>query len=418
MDGALARCVGDVARFLERHWSRAPLHRPGADAGAFADLFSLDDVDRLVSSSLLRVPAFRLVRDGTPLDPAAYTTALQVGGQRITGAADPGRVYAEFDAGATIVLQTLHRYWLPLARFCRQLELELTHPVQTNAYITPAGSQGLAVHHDTHDVFVLQLAGGKHWDVYEPAVHLPLPAQKWAKGTHEPGPQVLSVDLAPGDLLYMPRGFAHSATSGDEVSAHLTVGMLVVTWIDVARAAVDALADEVDLREALPVGFASDAGFPAAVAAFLERLQKHVVNLDASALGAGAARRFWSSRPPVLAGQLRQLALAQRLSDGSRVRRRPEATCHLAVDGDELVAVLGDRELRMPAVLEPAVRRVAAGDVFGVGDLDDLLDEASRAVLVRRLVREGLLEVLDEKDICPYAIGTDGPAPTHNRMPT
>ena len=400
MDGALARCVGDVARFLDEHWSRAPLHRPGADAGAFADLFSLDDVDTIVSSSLARLPAFRLVRDGKPLDHAAYTTAMQVGGQRITGAADPGRIYAEFDAGATIVLQTLHRYWLPLARFCRGLELDLTHPVQTNAYITPPASQGLAVHHDTHDVFVLQLAGGKHWDVYEPAVELPLPTQKWVKDTHQPGPQVLSVDLAPGDVLYIPRGFAHSATSGDEVSAHLTVGLLVATWVDIARQALDALADEVDLREALPAGFASDAGFPAAVAGLLERLGKHIANLDAAPLAERAARRFWSSRPPILAGQLRQLALARQLSDRSRVRRRPGATCHLSVDAgggaDQLVVLLGDRELRMPAAVEPAVRRVTAGDPFDVGDLDDLLDEDSRLVLVRRLVREGLLEVLDD----------------------
>ena len=398
---ALARCVGDVERFLAEHWSRAPVLCRGADPHGFADLFSLDDVDAVIASSLPRVPEFRLVRDGEPLDPAAYTTTMQIGGRSVSGVGDPGRIFDEFAAGATIVLQTLHRWWAPLARFCRALELELQHPVQTNAYVTPAGSRGLAVHHDTHDVFVLQLAGHKHWDVYEPAVELPLPTQRWSKDRHQPGEHVLSAELGPGDVLYLPRGFAHSAASGDEVSAHLTVGVLVQTWADVARDLVRSVADDVEFRQTLPVGFASDPGFPAAVAAFVERLQKHVANVDAAALAEATTRRFWSSRPPILAGQLAQLALAERLSDRSVVRRRPEACCHLSLEsGDDagverLVVALGDRELRMPAVLEAAVRRLSSGAAIEVADLAGELDADSRLVLVRRLVREGLLEVLD-----------------------
>ena len=55
---------------------------------------------------------------------------------------------------------------------------DLGHPVQANAYATPAGAQGFAVHHDTHDVFVLQVAGEKRWLVYEPALELPLKDQR------------------------------------------------------------------------------------------------------------------------------------------------------------------------------------------------------------------------------------------------
>ena len=69
---------------------------------------------------------------------------------------DPGRVYDAFWHGATIVLQGLQRYWEPLVRFSRELELELSHPVQVNAYVSPPGARGLGVHYDTHDVFVLQ----------------------------------------------------------------------------------------------------------------------------------------------------------------------------------------------------------------------------------------------------------------------
>ena len=52
--------------------------------------------------------------------------------------------------------------------------------MQANSYYTPRRSQGFAVHHDTHDVFVLQVAGEKHWRVYDPLLELPLKAQRWS----------------------------------------------------------------------------------------------------------------------------------------------------------------------------------------------------------------------------------------------
>jgi hypothetical protein len=59
-----------------------------------------------------------------------------------------------------------------------------------------------------------------------------------------------------------------------------------------------------------------------------------------------------------------------------------------------LELTLGDRFLTLPSACEAAVGRLLAGPVE-IGDLADLLDEASRLVLARRLVREGLLVVED-----------------------
>ena len=70
---------------------------------------------------------------------------------------------AQLAGGATLVLQALHRTWPPLIRFGTELAAELGHPVQINAYITPPENQGFAAHYDTHDVFVLQVAGSKRW---------------------------------------------------------------------------------------------------------------------------------------------------------------------------------------------------------------------------------------------------------------
>ena len=59
--------------------------------------------------------------------------------------------------------------------------------VQANAYSTPRGSQGFAVHHDTHDVLVLQVAGEKRWQLYDPLLELPLKHQRYSSSLGDHG---------------------------------------------------------------------------------------------------------------------------------------------------------------------------------------------------------------------------------------
>ena len=56
--------------------------------------------------------------------------------------------------------------------------------------------------------------------------------------------------------------------------------------------------------------------------------------------------------------------------------------------------LLGDRFLDVPAQLRPALEQVRAAQELTPGDLAEHLDPESRLVLCRRLVREGLLEVV------------------------
>ena len=137
--------------------------------GGFDDLFSAEAVDELLTHRGLRTPFLRMARDGTVLPESRYT-ASGGAGARIADQVDAAAVYREMNAGSTLVLQGLHRTWEPVRTFARQLVLDLGHPVQVNAYVTPAGSQGFASHYDTHDVLVLQIAGTKAWRMHEPVV--------------------------------------------------------------------------------------------------------------------------------------------------------------------------------------------------------------------------------------------------------
>jgi bifunctional lysine-specific demethylase and histidyl-hydroxylase NO66 len=378
----LARCIGDADRFLRATWGRRPTIHGGEDPIGFADLLTLDDVDRILSTTSLRTPAFRLVEAGEQIPETAYTRSGTTGSKPVAGMADPARVFELFRGGATIVFQGLHRYHEPVTRFCRELEVELGHPCQVNAYVTPAGAQGLELHEDPHDVFVLQAFGRKSWEVHT------------APGEDEREP--MRIEIGPGDCIYMPTGTPHAASTQRSLSGHLTVGVHVVAWRELVRAALDRVAADPSLDEPLPAGWPAD----------LDGLER---SLSARLLGAGAAldaleareivdarfERFLSTRPPLIRGALVDQGALDSIADGSRLARRGGSICVIRTRGDRLVVLLGDRRLEMPPWLEPAMRRVAATPSFVVGDLADVLpDPTARAVLARRLVREGLLRPL------------------------
>ena len=333
------------------------------------------------------------MRDGEVLPAGAWTRRARTGGTWVDDLVHPGRALDAFAGGATVVLQSLQRWWPPLAAFCRDLELALEHPVQANAYLTPAGARGLAPHHDTHDVFVLQVHGTKSWTVREPVVEAPLARHRSEHEAAGRQPVLFEADLQPGDCMYLPRGFVHSATAQAGTSLHVTVGVLATTVHDLLREVVSRAAGEARFRRALPVGFASDAEVAARVVKdAMAELGGWLATLDPVPVAEEVRRRFWARRIPPLHGQLLELTALGAIGDDTVVRRRDGATCALRVDGGRLTVVLGDRTLHLPAALDGAVRRLVDGAPHRVGDLGDALDAGSRLVLVRRLVREGVLQ--------------------------
>ena len=298
------------------------------------------------------------------------------------GTARVPRVLEEFAGGATIVLQGLHLNRAATARYCRELEAWLGHPVQANAYLTPRRSQGFPVHHDTHDVFVLQVSGAKRWLVYEPVLELPLKRQRYSPATRAPGRPSLELTLRAGDTLYLPRGWLHEALTSDADSLHLTIGINVRTWADALHAELDRWAeDDVDARRALP----SDAEGAAELA---EAFAAHVAAGD---VAAAARDRFVSTRRPILAGQLAEVRALDGLSPTSLVTRRPS----VIADFDGRVLAFEGKRLTFPRHAETEVAAlVTSAAAVRLADLPGRLDDAGRLVLARRLVREGFLRVV------------------------
>jgi lysine-specific demethylase/histidyl-hydroxylase NO66 len=362
-------------------------------AGVGRDPSRFVTTERLWTDTLsrgVRTPSFRLVQQGTTLPAAAYCRTAGVGHRTITDVIQPNRVLELHAGGATMVLQGLQLTDPALGRFANNLALDLDHPVQVNAYLTPAAARGLELHFDFHDVFVVQLDGAKRWRVWAPLPRTRDPVR--GTGTipnptlDELGAPHLDLTLTGGDCLYLPRGFPHAAETVDATSAHLTVGVLAVLWHRVLRHAVDAAVAAGELSASIPAGSLG--------ATWAAPLDPAVLggHLDPGRLRPWLAKEVWHRQP---ATRLRPLVPPE-LSLDTPVAVPPGPLLWLTTrngpDGCRAELGLGDRGLDLPAEAQPFLADLLAHpDSFVAASARGDLDEASRLVVVNRLAAEGVV---------------------------
>jgi len=375
--------------FFESYWEKQTLVVKRNQPNYFTSLLSLDEVDRVLTTLDRRYPDITLKNASREIKSDDYTVDDET--------LDVAKVYQLFGEGSTITLAFLDTVVPSLTSFCRALEAEFSFPFQTNIYMTPPGAQGAKPHYDTHDVFVLQVAGSKKWNIYGTPVELPLPAQDFDSAIHEQGASILEFQLDAGDVAYIPRGIVHDARSTDVVSLHITAGILRYTWTDLLLEFVAgaALSDPA-FRKALPPGFARP-GFDRAQARETLRglLQKISARPDFdAALDAGLeyfVDRLMSVSPPVLRGQMMQLAALDGLTVDSVVGARPGTITCLQRNGESAIVECYGRRIVFPSHAHDVVQFALNHAKFTPRDLPGDLDEVGKLAVVRRLIREGLV---------------------------
>lgn len=376
--------------FFSKNWEQSPRVVSRRSRDYHAGLISIADLDAALSQ--LRAPGLeRLLRvvkqDGKRLLSRTVPTTSRSG-------VDLRALRESSAEGYTLVLNDLDRRWSPISVLARSLEERLGHRVGVNAYFTPSRSQGFLPHSDDHDVFILQIEGEKAWRVYKPLIELPtgpVPQDSIRRSLRVP---VMTCTLSPGDALYLPRGWIHECATSRRASLHLTVGVHVRRWLDFVKAALDQAADKsVSLRKAIPSAMLGevrdDRAADAAWRGILETLSTVVAAPEAmSALEA----HFIDGVEPPLDGSFARAGRESGLGLESRVTRRPGMSCQVTMkDGVSSIRFPGN-SVSGPFLIDPALRYISGARRFRVKDLPDSLDAKAKIVLVRRLVREGLLK--------------------------
>lgn len=371
----------DRAAFFADIYERGPLHVRG-DPARFSGLISTARIDALLSEQVFTGDQLSMARADPKMEARHYLTEA--------GYADPGLVARQYQRGATLILPQLNRRERALADLCRSLEAELSHPVQTNIYLTPPNAQGFQTHFDNHDVFVLQVEGTKRWRLYDAPAGMVFRGEHFTPGGYEAGALREELVLSPGDVLYVPRGIMHDAVNeaADGPSLHVTTGVLAKTWADwLLEAVSEAALKHPDMRRALPPGFHAGAVSADTYRETFNAALDHVRGAaDLDAVTALFADRFVETRLTDTSGAI----LAGPGAGALTVKLRAGLPCHLAEDGHHIALVSPGGVLTFDEPAEAALERLLAGEPVSAADFQKL-GEAKAADAIERLIAFGVV---------------------------
>lgn len=375
LEDPLAYLIGNIdsAEFFERYFEQQALISDHGDNARFDELLSLARLDEILANSELPAKALDMARKQPPIQRSYYTFS--------NGTIDRGAVLHHYRNGATIIMPSLHLADARLADFCRALEGVFSCRVQTNIYLTPGNSQGFNTHYDDHDVFVMQISGRKRWRLYERPVDKPYRGEKFKTSEHRPGHPKEDFLLEAGDVIYVPRGLMHDASSeGNSPSLHITIGLLGQSWADLLLESMSEFAlQDPECRRILPPGFhREDFDQQQAAAQFqklVQRFQQQAQFPEAFEL---MRENMIRNRRPALAGAL--LAAGEGNSD-SRYRCRRNLQVLLRSDDRHAVLVCAGGNVHFPIEALAGLQSVLDGGVFGSGLFAELAPDQRREVM-------------------------------------
>lgn len=377
-----------VTEFFSTAWEKAPRLIKRGKPQYHDRLLSTADLDTVLSQirspnieTLLRVVRQRgkeLLRKTIP--------------DTRRGSPDLHSLYKWMTEGYTLVLNELDQRWAPISMLARSLEERLNHRVGVNAYFTPPRSQGFLPHSDDHDVFILQLEGMKTWRIYAPLIELPtgdIPQESIQRSLRAPATTCV---LDVGDMLYIPRGWIHQCATSKQASLHLTVGVHVYRWLDFAQQALILAAEKnVAFRKAIPANLLNERRDARALRGRWNELLALLSESDAGEAMGGVAARFIDSGQPPLDGLFARTRQTEGLTLNSLVARRAGMKCLVTMQEGVASIRFPGNAVSGPFLIDPALRYVMESKRFRVKDLPDSLDAESKLVLIRRLIKEGLL---------------------------
>lgn len=227
--------------FLGDYYDRQPVHLPGAPERSRGLLTQ----DRLA----------HLLRDGDKASGTVISFPSPVEG----ATEDP--VGAYLDGGYPVILNAPRGASPEIDRICSDLGRALQAHVWPNVYATGTAGAPLNIHFDLHDVLVVQCEGEKEWRISSLRADRPLDVPEM-RGTFDDAVEAMreqalasvamTFTVKPGDVVYIPRGQFHMATTPSGRSLHVTFAIRALCGYDLAQALSRLALSDPRLRDYLP----------------------------------------------------------------------------------------------------------------------------------------------------------------------
>jgi len=384
-----ARLIAPVTplEFDENFFENKHFHLARNNKDYYKSILTISDLERILYEQTPRFPSVRLTnaREDVPAD-------KYVNGDKV----NTSSLLKHFAEGSTIVMSGLHEYHSGLGELVSHLSKTFYHKFQTNVYITPKSSQGFKVHYDTHDVFVLQIQGKKTWKVYgENPLTLPNKMQEFEPGKYEHGPMIEELELRAGDILYIPRGVMHQAETDDELSIHVTLGWLGFTWTDlIVESVLEYSKKNAELRKFLPHKMLRR-GVNEVDKDHLKNILSDITeNFGLQESVNRFKREMAISQKPNISKLLSNGDLVNKISSQTELSVRKNILYFIKrKEGSIILEWLG-KEVEFPDYTAEAIEYISkTKDVFYIADIPDCLDDEGKIVLIKRLIKEGLVQI-------------------------
>jgi ribosomal protein L16 Arg81 hydroxylase len=381
--------------FFSQYWEKRPLHISRKNPHYYSGLLSVKDIDTLLQFAKPKYPRVKLGRNkgGFSLDLLAgmETTSIQD-----YGVPSIQRLYDHYSKGDTLVIYKLEEYWQPLAKLCRDLAAWFSFPISSTLFLTPQNAQGFLPHFDHVDIFILQVEGSKLWRIYNTSPYLSVDEKYQPLVSGDlPAPEQ-EIYLEPGDFLYVPRGCIHEVLTTDSPSLHVAVDAYVVTWQDLISSALANISKQTSpFHQALPVGFLNRNPLLPSLQSHLTQLLDYLSqNANAENAVTQLAQNFIGKMQPLPDGHFSQLGQLEHVNPHTVVAKRSGMICTVFTEADQACIQFPGNKVKGPSWLESAFRFIAETETFSIQALPDNLSQNSKLVLIRRLIRDGLLRVV------------------------
>ncbi len=297
--------------------------------------------------------------------------------------------------GYTVRIPDVRRLSNELELTLRALEALFHQRASAEAFWS-RGDARAPVHHDDYDLLAIQLIGRKRWRIETGPSSL---ANPWKTipdkpAAHEDPTEIV---VAPGDLLYLPRGTTHSVDALSE-SLHVSIGFTPLTLREALIACADYLSDLArPMRETVGARLGEQVRLND-FGALPDLVTAAAAHLAGACAREGFVAEALQRRSSRVIGELAGLAAAAEkpdLSPRSRVRRNPLAISHLSANATKIDFAFPGGHHYVHSGAQEAVAFLAGAREFAVAEVPGDIDDDVRIALVGKLLDAGVFEVVD-----------------------
>jgi len=185
---------------------------PGAGTRRFETLLNWETLNYLLDSATLPLAELRVVRESVPIPSNIYVTQDRV--------VDVEALTKLLDRGVSLVFNKLHEHVPALRALCKNVARDTLEQISAAAVVTSGRGGAAECHFDPEDLIILQIAGTKRWQVFNPPSANPVPG---IATTPPEWPPIFDQVLQPGDRLFLPARFWHHCENGPYRSLHVSI---------------------------------------------------------------------------------------------------------------------------------------------------------------------------------------------------